>query len=285
MIFHSVAAEGGITAAAKSLGVSKSTVSTALARLEDELHLKLIQRSTRRLRLTEAGLKLFEHCERMKLELQSAQLSMEAFQQTVTGTVRVTAPTASGHAFLPGLITSFRQQHPGIDFDVTLTDAEIDLIASGVDLAFRTGEQRDSNLIARSLMHFDLKLYASSALLRDASVPEQPQDLARFDCLYHPAIPIWKLQRGREQFSITPPKNITAENFTFLRELAVRGTSIAALPSYLAEEDVAAGRLISILPEWSLERMPFALVYPSKQQASQAISSFIEFTIRYFAAR
>lgn len=285
MIFHAVAAEGGVTTAAKALGVSKSTVSTALARLEEQLKIKLIQRSTRRLRLTEAGLKLFDHCERMKSELVAAGLSMEAFQQTVTGTIRITAPTASGHAYLPDVINTFRSQNPGIDFSVELTDEETDLIGSGVDVAFRTGEQRDSNLIARHLTKFNIKLYASASLMRSAELPEAPQDLARFACLYHPAIPVWQLKRGQEQFSFEPSQSISARNFVFLRDTLVGGNAIAALPDYLVADDVASGRVVSILPDWSLDSMPFALVYPSKQQPSQAIASFIDFTVAYFRDR
>ena len=283
MIFHAVAVEGGITAAAAAVGVSKSTVSTALSRLETTLSIKLIQRSTRRLRLTEAGQRLLVHCERMKAELADASLSMEAFQQSVSGKIRITSPTASGQIFLPDLLNSFRAQHTGIDFSVDLADEEVDLIGGGFDVAFRTGVQRDSSLIVRHLLDFSIKLYAPAALVREIGLPEKPQDLARFDCLHHPAIPVWQMRRGTEHFTFRPAQNVSASNLTFLRRLLLGGRSLTALPSYLVEADVAAGRLVCILPDWTVDKMPYALVYPSKQQPSQAISKFIDFTLQHFA--
>jgi len=282
MIFHAVASEGGITAAATVVGVSKSTVSTALARLEAMLGVKLVQRSTRRLRLTEAGQRLLVHCERMRAELNDASLSMESFQHSVSGKITITAPTASGHMFLPDLLNAFRAQHRAIDFAVTLTDQEVDLIGGGVDVAFRTGIQRDSSLIVRPLMDFEIKIYAPASLVRTTGLPTKPQDLARFDCLHHPAIPHWQLARGKETYAFKPAQNVSAQNLTFLRRMLIGSRSLAALPSYLVEEDIAAGRLVCVLPDWSIETMPFALVYPSKRQPSQAITKFIEFTVEYF---
>ena len=282
MIFYAVATEAGITAAATLVGVSKSTVSSALARLEATLGVKLVQRSTRRLRLTEAGQRLLVHCERMKAELDDASLSMETFQQSVSGKITITVPTASGHVFLPGLLNAFRAQHSSIDFTVTLTDKEADLIGGGVDIAFRTGVQRDSSLIVRPLMNFSIKIYATTALAQDTDLPTRPQDLARFDCLYHPAIPIWKLRCDGESYAFKPAQNVSAENLTFLRRMLLGSRSLAALPSYLVEEDVAAGRLVCVLPRWTVETMPFALVYPSKRHPSQAITKFIDFTVNYF---
>jgi len=280
LVFLAVATEGSVTAAAAAMGVSKSTVSNALSRLECMLGLKLIQRSTRRLRLTEAGQRLLLHCERIKAELAEARHSMEAYQKSVSGKIVITCPTASGHVFLPKLLNGFRKQHPGIDFTVELTDEEADLIGQGVDLAFRTGAKRDSNFIARHLMDFPIKIYASPSLA--TSLPEKPKDLARYDCLYHPAIPQWSLHNGEEAYSFKPPQNISARNFTFLRQLLLDGKFLAAMPSYLVEKDVQAGRIIGVLGDWAIVGMPFALVYPSKQQPSRVISKFIEYTLQYF---
>lgn len=282
MTFLAIAEEAGVTAAAKILGVSKSTVSNRLARLEGLLGVKLVQRSTRRLRLTEAGQRLLVHCERMKAELNDASLSMEDFRRSVSGKITITSPTASGHVFLPGLLNAFRAQHSAIDFAVTLTDQETDLIGGGVDVAFRTGVQRDSSLIVRPLMDFSIKIYAPTALAHDQDLPSKPQDLARFDCLHHPSIPVWQLRRGTETYAFRPAQNISAGNHTFLRRMLMGSRSLAALPSYLVEEDVAAGRIFCVLPQWTVQTMPYALVYPSKQQPSQAISKFIEFTVQYF---
>ena len=282
MVFYAVASEGGITAAATVVGVSKSTVSTALARLEGKLGVKLVQRSTRRLRLTEAGHRLLVHCERMKSELADASLSMENFQSSVSGKITITSPTASGHVFLPDLLNTFRAQHSAIDFSVSLTDQEIDLIGSGVDVAFRTGVQRDSSLIVRPLMDFSIKIYAPTELARHSGLPARPQDLARFDCLHHAAFPVWHLKRGAETYAFKPVQNVSAGNLTFLRRMLLGSRSLAALPSYLVEDDVAAGRLACVLPDWTVQTMPYALIYPSKRQPSQAITKFIEFTVDYF---
>ena len=280
--FQAIADDGGITAAARSLGVSKSTVSNRLIRLESEMELKLIQRSTRRLRLTEAGQRLLVHCRRISEEVEQANLTMEAFQHTFSGRITIASPIASGHVFIPDLLAGFRSQYPGVDFTVELSDDGVDMIHSGIDVAFRTGEQQDSNLIARRLMDFSIRLYASPQLVKSMPLPQKPQDLGHFDCLFHPAIPVWNLHRGSTRYVFRPPQNIVAEDFTFLRRLLLQDRAITALPSYLAKPDVKSGRLIEVLPDWDMKQMPYSLVYASKRHSSQAISKFIEFTVQYF---
>jgi len=282
LIFHAIATEGSITAAAKSLNVSKSTVSLALSKLETEAGIKLIQRSTRLLKFTEAGQQLLTHCTQIKNEIQNANASMEAFQQSVSGKIAITSPVASGQKFLPELLIAFRKQYPLISFEIELSDSKSNIISQSFDIAFSTGLQQSSSLISQHLMDFSIKLYASPVLIESKEAPEKPEDLARLDCLYHPAIPIWKFRRGSQQYTVEPHPAITANSFDLLKQIACTGRSVVALPSYLVEETMATPDLAPILPGWSLDSMPYSLIYPSKRFPSRAVSTFIEYTVRHF---
>lgn len=283
MTFHAVAGTGGITAAAEHLGVSKSTVSLALMRLETTLDLKLVQRTTRRLSLTPAGRELLAHTARVQAELDDAERSMERFRDEVSGAVRLTISTASGHVFLPELLRTFRALHPAVTFDVELTDAETDIVGSGTDVAFRTGEQPSSSLIARRLTDFGIRLYGDRELVESAGVADRPEALEGYPCIAHPAFPAWSLSNddGR-QHTHRPRIEIASTSLTLIRQLVCAGLGIAALPDYLVAEDVRDGRLVEALPGWSLPTMPFALIWPARIQPSRAVSTFIEFTVGHF---
>ena len=283
MTFHAVARRGGITAAAELLGVSKSTVSLALTRLEAELELKLVQRSTRRISLTPAGRQLLAHTSRVQAELEDAARSMERFRDEVSGTVRLTISTASGHALLPELLGAFRAEHPAVSFDVELTDAETDMIASSTDLAFRTGHQRSSSLIARHLTDFRIRLYGARELVDRLGPPGRPEALEHFPCIAHPAFPTWALADSEgNRHTHRPRSDLASSSLTLNRLLVSSGEGIAALPDYLVADDVHGGRVVDVLPGWTLPAMPFALTYPARIQPSRAVSTFVEFTVRHF---
>ncbi len=283
MTFHAVARTGGITAAAERLGVSKSTVSLALNRLEGHLGLKLVQRTTRRLVLTPAGRQLLAHTERVQAELDDAARSMERFRDEVSGTVRLTISTASGHALLPGLLQAFRAAHPAVRFEVELTDAETDLFTHGIDVAFRTGVQRDSSLIARHLADFPIRLYGAVEMVERLGVAEQPEALERFPCIVHPAFATWSLKDARGRHHTHRPRaDISSSSLTLGRLLVRSAEGVAALPDYLVAEDVRAGRVVDVLPGWSLPTMPFALTYPARLQPSRAVSTFVDFVLHHF---
>lgn len=283
MTFHAIARSGGITAAADRLGVSKSTVSLALTRLEADLGLKLVQRTTRRSSLTPAGRELLAHTGRMQAELDDARKRMERFRDEVSGSVRLTISTASGHVFLPRLLSAFRALHPAVSFDVELTDAETDMIASGTDLAFRTGRQRNSSLIARYLMDFSIRLYAARDVVDRFGIPDRPEALERFPGVAHPAFPTWRLRDANGRTHDHHPRiEVASSSLTLSRLLVLSGTGVAALPDYLVEEDVRSGQLVHALPGWSLPTMPFAITYPARMQPSRAVSTFIDFTLLHF---
>jgi len=284
MTFDCIARQGSLSAAARELDVAKSTVSLCLARLEDGLGLKLIQRSTRRMKLTDAGRALLLHTAELRSELTRAERSMEAFQDQVSGQIRITISTASGHAFLPPLLSAFSARYPAVEFQVELNDEEQNLIETGIDLAFRTGQQRDSNLISRRLLDFSIGLYASKDLIERLGVPEHPGALVRFPVVLHQSMLQWSLKRGAQHHTVTPRAGVQCSSLTFAHRLVREHQGIAALPSYLCAADVQAGRLQAVLPEWGIGRLPFSLTWPARMQPSRAVATFVDFTIAHFTA-
>lgn len=282
MTFDTVIAENGITAAARKMGISKSTVSLALTRLEADLGLKLVQRSTRRMQLTDAGIKLRAHTEKLTKELANTSRSLETFHENISGLIRIAAPTASGQFILPKLIATFRSEYPETSFKIELADEDIDMIADSVDVAFRTGHQKNSALITRQLDTFNIKLFASAPLIKALGKPIRLEDLDRYPHLYHPGIPAWTLTRGNDKQIYRPAQTIMSNNLPFLRQLLLNHQGIAALPTYLVGNDLAHGDVVTVLPRWQIASMPYSLTYPSRVQPSRAVATFIDFAVNYF---
>jgi DNA-binding transcriptional LysR family regulator len=276
LVYTRVVQAGSFTAAARALDMPKSTVSRKVSELEDRLGARLLQRTTRKLSLTDVGRMYYDHCARVIAEVEEADLTVTRMHAAPCGLLRVTTPLT--FSFLGPIVAELLRRHPRVQVEVVCTDRRVDLIEEGFDLALRAGLLGDSSLIARRLGHIRSVLVAAPAYLERRGVPASPADLEKHDRIVfggHQGIH-WKLQRAARLVEVTVPARLTVNDFDMLREAAGEGLGIAALPDYLCVQDIESGRLKRVLEDWSAPSRPVHAVYPSTRHLSAKVTAFLE---------
>lgn len=270
LLFARIAEAGSLSAAALRVGLPKSTVSRRLAALEAQLGERLMQRTTRKLVLTQIGQALLEHARQVVDETEAAAALAQHRQAQPRGRLRISMPADFATVVLGPLLASFVQQHPAITLELDLSPRRVDLIGEGFDLALRMGELvDDATLAARRIATFSNGLYASPAYLKRRGRPRAPEALLEHDTLRiltrtgEPAP--WVLSRGGERRELAPPARATANAPDLLTLLARQGAGITAVADHFAEPHVAAGELVPVLPEWDLPGAPAWAVFPGRR--------------------
>ncbi|MPS47566.1 LysR family transcriptional regulator [Methylobacillus sp.] len=266
-VFVKVVQAGSFSAAARQLQLPTSTVSTRVARLEQRLGVTLLQRTTRRLNLTEAGRAYFAHASIGLGYLLEAEAALDAARQKPQGRLRVTAPADLGDSLLAGLVQRLQQQHPALEVELILTDRYMDLVAEGIDAAIRTGELRDSSLIAKPLGMACWAVFASRAYLASSPRLQQPQDLNQHRCLQFSPMGRdgWTLRCGEDIMTIPLTGSTMANSIGIVRNMALNGQGVALLPTYICKTELAIGSLERVLPQWQAQADPVHLVYPRQR--------------------
>ena len=281
-VFVRVVDEGGFTAAARALRLPKSSVSRSVALLEEELGARLLQRSTRKLRMTEAGSAFYERASRGLAGVQEAAAAVADLQGLLRGPIKITAPVDAGVWLLAPLVARFVAEHPAVHIELILTGRFVDLVAEGFDFALRAGALADSRLVARRLRTYPLGLYAAPAYLQRRGTPANVGELASHDCV------MFRPDRGRARWTLTGPEGeqpvdvrgpVGADDFTFLQRMVVAGAGIGLLPGFLCQSGVERGELARVLPEYALAAAMFHLVYPSARYLPQRAAVFRDFLI------
>ena len=275
-VFARVVQAGSFTRAAAQLGQPKSAVSRKVARLERTLGIRLLQRTTRRLHLSDAGARYYGQAAKALEGLTEAARALSSLQEQPQGTVRITAPADLAPQAFSTLLADFAKSHPKVCIEVEFTSRMVDLIAEGFDLALRGSDTlSDSSLISRRIASTPLYLVAAPAYLKRRGQLRNPADLTRHDCiLYKPQAGAsrWKLSgpRGEQTIEVRGPFGV--DNMGFARELACRGSGIALIPLPAVADDLAQGRLRRVLPDHRGPLGALHLVYPSTQFVPQAVS-------------
>lgn len=254
-VFVAVAEAQGVSAAARRLGASKAMVSTALARLEARLGVRLLQRSTRRVSLTGAGAAALPAAQRALAAAREAEEAAVASRSAPRGTLRVNAPMSFGLLHVMPAIGAFVREFPEIRVDLQLDDRLVDNVAGAFDVALRIGNLRDSALVSTRLATSRNVVVASPAYLRAAGAPRTPADLAAHAVLAYslaPAPSRWILRRGGRAEEVRVRPAIEANSSLALRAAALDGLGVARVPLFAVSEELAAGRLLRVLPEWEL---------------------------------
>ncbi|HEX2886017.1 LysR family transcriptional regulator [Vineibacter terrae] len=278
---------GSFTAAAEHLDVSISSVTKSIAQLEKSLHIRLVNRTTRRIALTDEGREYYERCRRILEDMESADLAMRQVSTTPRGRLHVLMPVAIGRLHIIPALPRFTAMYPDISLHLTLSDQHMDLIAHGIDVAIWVGEIPESSMIAKLLLRTYRLTCATPDYLRIHGRPATPDDLVRHTCL---ATTSWR--RGRDWLFRTPEGdrtvpirgNLMLDNGDAYREAALAGLGIAQAASYLFGEDVAAGRLEPVLGEYSAPGQDFWAVYPSSRHAAPKVTAFLRFVSGTFKA-
>ncbi len=277
-IFTEVVDAGGITAAAARLGLRKSTVSRRLAALEERLGTRLLERTTRRLRLTEPGREYHAHCARLVAEAHAVNRAMSESRGTPRGTLRVATFSLLGE-FLTPAIAEFLLRHAQVRVEVSLAPSHVDLLAGDYDLAVRTGPLVDSSLVARRLGHMRTGYYASPAYLGRRGAPRAPEELSSHECVLvaEPGTDeVWFFTGPRGARTVPVKGRLQVPSVRAGLAAARAGLGLVRLPAVLATDDLRSGVLVPVLEAVTPPGLPVYAVYPSSRQLPSKVRAFVD---------
>jgi DNA-binding transcriptional LysR family regulator len=283
--FVAVAQKLSFVEAADTLRIDSSTLSRRIRRLEKTLGVRLFNRNTRHVVLTEAGTIYLERCLDILARLDEADATISSLSCDPRGFLRITLPVAFGQRHIAPALPEFLALYPRINLDLLFTDRFIDVLEENVDVAIRIGKLRDSQLIARKLAPNHRVLCASFDYLNRYGRPEKPEDLEKHNCLIFSLLAMgdtWRLFRGEEQAIVSVKGRIRSDNAEALYQAALSGCGIALLATFIVGEDLRSGRLLTVLDEWSVpETDIFALFGPGRYIPSK-IQVFVDFLVERF---
>jgi len=286
-VFAKVVEQGSFARAAERLEMSTSAVSRHVAELEAHLDARLLNRTTRRLSLTESGTAFYERCVQLLADLEEAEEAVTAAAVVPRGTLKLTCAITFGVRYLAPAIAAFRGRHPQVRVDVELSDRTVDIVDEGFDLAIRIGDIGSQSLIGRRIGSTQLICCAAPAYLARHPPPRVPADLGLHACLgyeYTPLRGVWRFRDGDgrvHDVRIGGPAH--ANNGEFLTALAVEGMGINLEPDFIVAPDIRAGRLVRLLGEFTAPAAGIHAVYPSRRHLSAKVRAFVDFLVAHFA--
>jgi DNA-binding transcriptional LysR family regulator len=280
-VFVKVVEAGSFTKAARLLGMPNTTVSAKVARLEQDLGVTLIRRTTRKLHVTPAGRAFYERSARGLSELHTAEAEVRSGNAAPRGLLRITASADVAHSLLPDVATRFLDQYPEVRLEIIVANRLVDLIAEGVDLAIRAAQLKDSTLVARKWLSFTGGLWAAPSYLERRGVPGGPSDLAAHECLIHSRLDrcVLRLDDGERKFELPVQGRILIDDMDTLCAFVRRGNGIGALPDFLSGVESGKGSLVRVLPQWSWTRGVLHFVYPSQPFVPAKVRAFIDLAL------
>lgn len=286
-VFSQVVESGSFAAAADKLALSTSATSRHVAELEAHLNTRLLNRTTRKVSLTESGRAFYERCVQLLADLEEAEQEASRAAVVPRGTIRLTSSVNFGARHVAPAIAEFLARHPEVRFDVSLSDRIVDLVEEGFDLAVRIGPPGSGNLVARKLGEARIVPCASPAYLAAHGSPAAPEELARHNCLTYEYVTPRNLWRFRdpagEQRSVRVGGNLHSNNGDLLAEVAARGGGIVFEPAFIVGPEVRAGRLVPLLQDFEPAPVPIFAAYPSRKHLSAKVRLFVEFLAGSFA--
>ena len=276
LVFTRVVQAGGFSAAARNLALPKSTVSRRIAALEERIGARLLQRTTRRLGLTDAGRLFFEHSARIVSEIEEAEQTVHRMQSSPRGLLRVTAPLS--FIYLEPVVAEYLSLYPEVQLHLVCTDRAVDLVEEGFDVAIRAGKLSDSSLVTRSLGAAHRVLVASPSYLRKHGQPRTPAELSKHACLSFggQVHNVWSLQSGEKRAEVRLTSRLFVNELGTIQHAAREGIGIAWIPDFAVKEDLKTRRLRRVLPEWHSADIPVQALYPTARHLSPKVARFIE---------
>jgi len=288
-VFTKVVEAGSFARAAERLDISTSVASRHVADLEAHLQSRLLNRTTRKLSLTEAGQAFYEGALQVLADLEEAEQAAAQNVAEPRGTIKLNAALAFGILHLAPVIDDYLARYPEVSIDVTLSDRVVDLVEEGYDLALRIAELRNPTLVARRIGSTRGVVCAAPAYLKRHGTPRHPRDLADHNCLlysYVQAANDWMFREADgTEINVRVAGNFRANNGNLLREAAARGIGIIREPSFQVDEDLRTGRLVRLLDGYSCWEVPMYAVYASRKHVSAKVRSFVDFLAGHFAQR
>ncbi|MBB5209394.1 LysR substrate-binding domain-containing protein [Chiayiivirga flava] len=288
--FAAIAEHGGFSAAARALGLPKSRLSKRIASLEDRLGVRLLQRTTRRVVVTDVGERFLVHCRAMLEEARAAQDAVDELRSEPRGLVRVSCPISIAQTALAPIVAQFLERHPAVTLRVNATNRRVDVLGEGIDVAIRVRDRLDSDgsLVLRRIGGTRGLLVASPALLDRLGRPSLPQELARLPALSmleHDNAQTWTLEHADgARVAVEVPARLVCGDFPLLTEAAVAGLGVAMLPDWQCLDALRSGALEVVLPQWQLPQGVLHFVYPSRRGLLPAVRAFVDHLAEGLAA-
>jgi len=285
-LFVRTVEEGSFSAAARALDLTPSAVSKQINRLEDRLNVRLFNRTTRQLSLTEAGRAFYGRCTRIVADIDAAEEAVHSLHNTVRGVLRVSATVAFARVQVVPRLATFLARYPELSIHFELTDRSVDLVEEGIDVAIRLSEQVDDpSLVARKLAVNRRMICAAPAYLARRGMPASPEALREHNCLtlYNvTSFNEWEFEAADSSRKIRVAGSFSANNADALYQAVLAGIGLARLSLFLVEPDIKAGRLVPVLPEYIHEKAALFALYPHRRHLSSKARAFVDFLIEQF---
>jgi DNA-binding transcriptional LysR family regulator len=286
-VFSQVVESGSFAKAAARLGLSTSAASRHLAELESHLQTRLLNRTTRRVSLTESGRAFYERSVQLLADLEEAEQEAARTAVVPRGTIKLTASVNFGVRHIAPAIAAFLAQHREVGFDVSLSDRIVDLVEEGFDLGIRVGVAGSDNIVARKLGETRLVPCASPGYIQAHGAPQAPEELEEHNCFTYEYVTPRNLWRFRDpsghERAVRVRGNLHSNNGDLLAEAAARGAGIVFEPAFIVGLDVRAGRLVPLLQDFVPLPVPIYAVYPSRKHLSAKVRLFVDFLVERFA--
>jgi len=283
-VFVAVVESSGFSPAAKLLGISKSAVSKRINQLEQNLGVKLLHRTTRKISLTEAGEHFYEHAAIANSAAKDAEDAVAQLQGEPQGRLRINTPMSFGRLHIAPFIPVFLKRYPKISIDMVMSDEVVDLVGSGFDITIRAGKLADSSLIARKLAPLRSVLCASPEYLESQGYPQQLADLKQHNCIlfsYSRDLKEWTFNKNGRSQAIEISGNYQVNNSEALEEALLQGIGIGRLPTFVAGTAIKAGRLIPLFTEYEMLELSIYAVFLERQYMPAKVRAFLDFAIEY----
>lgn len=284
-VFVRVVESGSFSAVAREQGITQPTVSKFIQALETELGGRLFARSTRHLSLSDEGLRYYRACREILAAVDVAEHRFVSGKEQVAGPLRIAAPGSFGRLQLAPRLADFLSIYPEVTVDLVLSDQNQDLLAEGIDLAFRVGALRDSGLVARPVGLARRAVLAAPAYLNRTGRPNQPEDLRAHNCLVFTGLAdpgVWRFRKNGALTEVTVSGKVRSNQSEAIRELVLAGYGIALSPLWLFSADLAAGRVESLLSDHDVDALPINAIFPENRRQSARVRAFVEFMAAAF---
>ncbi|MDY4279681.1 MAG: LysR family transcriptional regulator [[Pasteurella] mairii] len=278
-VFCRVIETQSFTQAAAQQNISVAMASKLVSKLEEHLKTRLLQRTTRKIVATEAGVIYYQRCQPILNELEDAESSITNLATTLQGNLSVSIPRDFGLRFIAPNLIEFIKQNPNLHLDIEFNDRVVDLVAEGIDLALRIGQLQDSSLVAKKIGTTTKHVVASPEYIKKHGQPKTPDELKNFDCLlYKKSNQIhWEFKKQNKIYNVKPDSKLVCNNGLTLVEMTKSGLGIINTPRFFIEEELQSGELVELFPDYQQQDMNLYLVYPHRRHLTSKVKAFIEF--------
>jgi len=277
---------GQLSIAADQLKLSKGAVSKQLKKLEAHLGGRLLNRTTRRLTPTEAGVAFYERAKLILESVEEAECAVTGLTAEPRGTLKINAPMSFGFQYLGELLAKYQREYPKVNIDISLHDRQIDLIEEGYDLALRIGTLKDSSLIARKIAPCHLVTCASPEYLQNHGELTKPSDLKNHQCLFYTyshSLKVWSFENKQgEKQQVQVNGLLTTNNGNLICDALINGMGVASLPTFIVGDAIRRGQANIILDDWRPQPEDISLLYPSSKHLSAKVRAFVDLAVEYF---